>query len=89
MAKTPQISPIGMRDVKDTVSTKTLICVFTAIVDGLPARSRRTIDATLTALLAAGLIKDAETIKVVESLVENPPASIVRSIAAKRIPQTH
>jgi hypothetical protein len=72
---------------KSTVTAETLICVFTAIVDGLPARSRRTIDATLTALLAAGFIKDAETIKVVECLVENPPALTARSTpGAKRIP---
>jgi hypothetical protein len=75
---------------KSTVTPQTLICVFTAIIDGLPARSRRTIDATLTALLAAGIIKDDETIKVVECLVENPPALTARSASiAKRTPQTH
>jgi hypothetical protein len=70
-----------------TVSTTTFITVFTAIVDGLPARSRATIDATLTAILAAGIIKDTESVRVLESLVENPP--VARSPSAKRIPQTH
>jgi hypothetical protein len=68
-----------------TVSTTTFITVFTAIVDGLPARSRATIDATLTAILAAGIIKDAESVRVLESLVENPPTLTTRSTpSAKR-----
>jgi hypothetical protein len=72
---------------KTTVSTTTFITVFTAIVDGLPVRSRATIDATLTAILAAGIIKDAETVRVLEVLVENPPALTARSTpGAKRIP---
>jgi hypothetical protein len=72
-------------DVKKPVNTQTLICVFTAIVDGLPARSRRSIDATLTALLATGIFKDPETIRVLECLVENPPSSTERSTpSAKR-----
>jgi hypothetical protein len=77
-------------DVKSPVNTQTLICVFTAIVDGLPAKSRRSIDATLTALLLTGLIKDPETIRVLECLVENPPDETARSTpSAKRTPQTH
>jgi hypothetical protein len=70
-----------------TVSTETLICVFTAIIDGLPARARQNIDETLTAILAAGIIRDVETVRVLESLVENPPALTARSTpGAKRIP---
>jgi hypothetical protein len=70
-----------------TVSTETLICVFTAIIDGLPARARQNIDETLTAILAAGIIRDVETLRVLESLVENPPALTARSTpGAKRIP---
>jgi hypothetical protein len=68
-----------------TVSAETLICVFTAIIDGLPARARQNIDETLTAILAAGIIKDTGTVRVLESLVENPPALTARSTpSAKR-----
>jgi hypothetical protein len=62
---------------KATAVAEAMICVFTAIVEVLPARSQRCVAGILSAALAGDVIEDADARKLVECLRESPSGDAV------------
>jgi hypothetical protein len=54
---------------KPTAVAEAMICVFTAIVEVLPAGSRRCVAGILSAALAGDVIEDADARRLVECLI--------------------
>jgi hypothetical protein len=56
---------------KTAAVVKALVCVYTAITEGLPAEHRRNVDHILRDAIDSGEINDAETMQVLKYMIDD------------------